>query len=88
MARETLTVNGYTYTHEGKLFRLRNCVGMPPRRLTPRECERLQGLPDDWTAITYRGKPAADGPRYRAIGNSMAAPVVRWLLRRIPRTSP
>ena len=51
--------------------------------LTPRECERLQGLPDDWTAITYRGKPAADGPRYRAVGNSMAVPVVAWLLRRI-----
>ena len=58
-------------------------TGTPPRRLTPRECERLQGLPDDWTAITYRGKPAADGPRYRAIGNSMAAPVAAWLLRRI-----
>jgi DNA (cytosine-5)-methyltransferase 1 len=44
---------------------------MSVRRLTPRECERLQGLPDDWTAITYRSKPAADGPRYRALGNAM-----------------
>lgn len=52
---------------------------MRVRRLTPRECERLQGLPDDWTAITYRGKPAADGPRYRAIGNGMAVPVVTWI---------
>jgi len=55
----------------------------PPRRLTPRECERLQGLPADWTAIEFRGKPAADGPRYRAIGKSMAAPVMRWILDRI-----
>jgi DNA (cytosine-5)-methyltransferase 1 len=58
-------------------------VAEPPRRLTPRECERLQGLPDDWTAILYRSKPAADGPRYRAIGNSMAVPVVAWLLQRL-----
>jgi DNA (cytosine-5)-methyltransferase 1 len=53
------------------------------RRLTPRECERLQGFPDDFTLITYRGKPAADGPRYKALGNSMAVPVVRWILQRI-----
>jgi len=53
------------------------------RRLTPRECERLQGFPDDWTAIPYRGKPAADGPRYKAIGNSMAVPVMRWIGQRI-----
>jgi DNA (cytosine-5)-methyltransferase 1 len=49
------------------------------RRLTPTECERLQGFPDNWTAIRYRGKPAADGPRYRALGNSMAVPVLRWI---------
>jgi DNA (cytosine-5)-methyltransferase 1 len=53
------------------------------RRLTPRECERLQGMPDDYTLIPYRGKPAADGPRYRAIGNSMAVPVMRWIGHRI-----
>jgi DNA (cytosine-5)-methyltransferase 1 len=53
------------------------------RRLTPVECERLQGFPDGHTAIARRGKPAADGPRYRALGNSMAVPVVRWLLTRI-----
>jgi DNA (cytosine-5)-methyltransferase 1 len=53
------------------------------RRLTPRECERLQGFPDDFTAVPYRGKPAADGPRYRALGNSMAVPVMRWILERI-----
>lgn len=53
------------------------------RRLTPRECERLQGMSDDHTLIVYRGKPAADGPRYKAIGNSMAVPVVRWILTRL-----
>jgi DNA (cytosine-5)-methyltransferase 1 len=53
------------------------------RRLTPVECERLQGFPDDYTAITMRGKPAADGPRYKALGNSMAVPVMRWIGERI-----
>ena len=53
------------------------------RRLTPRECERLQGFPDDYTLIQFRGKPAADGPRYRALGNSMAVPVMSWIGRRI-----
>lgn len=53
------------------------------RRLTPRECERLQGFPDDYTLISYRGKPAADGPRYKAIGNSMAVNVMRWIGGRI-----
>ena len=56
---------------------------MAVRRLTPREAERLQGFPDDFTLIEYRGKPAADGPRYRALGNSMAVPVMRWLGERI-----
>lgn len=51
--------------------------GMTVRRLTPRECERLQGFPDDYTLVPYRKKLAADGPRYRAIGNSMAVPVMR-----------
>ena len=56
------------------------------RRLTPRECERLQGFPDDWTKVPYRGKAAdecPDTPRYKAIGNSMAVPVMRWIGRRI-----
>lgn len=59
---------------------------MVVRRLTPKECERLQGFPDDWTKIPYRGKPAEecpDGPRYKAIGNSFAVPVVRWIGERI-----
>lgn len=58
-------------------------VGVGARRLTPIECERLQGMPDHHTLITYRGKPAADGPRYKAIGNSMAVPCVRWILTRL-----
>lgn len=53
------------------------------RRLTPRECERLQGFPDDYTLVTFRNKPAADGPRYKAIGNSMAVPCMLWIGRRI-----
>lgn len=56
---------------------------MAVRRLTPRECERLQGFPDDYTAIPHRNKPAADGPRYKALGNSWAVPNVRWLGERI-----
>ena len=56
---------------------------MAVRRLTPRECERLQGFPDDYTLVEYRGKPAADGPRYKALGNSMARPVMRWIGERI-----
>jgi DNA (cytosine-5)-methyltransferase 1 len=56
---------------------------MAVRRLTPRECERLQGFPDDYTLVEYRGKLAADGPRYRALGNSMAVPVMRWIGQRI-----
>jgi DNA (cytosine-5)-methyltransferase 1 len=56
------------------------------RRLTPTECERLQGFPDGYTAIPYRGKPAdqcPDGPRYKGLGNSMAVPVMRWIGERI-----
>jgi len=56
---------------------------MQVRRLTPRECERLQGFPDDYTLVQHRNKPAADGPRYKALGNSMAVPVMRWIGERI-----
>jgi DNA (cytosine-5)-methyltransferase 1 len=58
-------------------------VGSAVRRLTPLECERLQGFPDNYTAVPYRGKPAADGPRYKALGNSMAVPVMAWIGARI-----
>lgn len=53
------------------------------RRLTPLECERLQGFPDGWTDIQYRGKPAPDTARYKALGNSMAVPVIEWIGKRI-----
>lgn len=64
-------------------------TGLSPilvRRLTPLECERLQGFPDGHTLIAWKGKPVEecpDGPRYKAIGNSMAVPVMRWLGERI-----
>ena len=60
--------------------------GLSVRRLTPTECERLQGFPDGFTQIPYRNKPAEncpDGPRYKALGNSMAVPVMRWIGERI-----
>lgn len=65
--------------------------GMQVRRLTPIECERLQGFPDNHTLISWRGKDAAecpDGPRYKAIGNSMAVPVMRWIGERIAAALP
>lgn len=61
-------------------------TAMQVRRLTPRECEALQGFPLDYTAIPWRKKPASecpDGPRYKAPGNSWAVPVVRWIGARI-----
>jgi len=73
--------SGGARTHEGNIQ-----VGNSVRRLTPRECERLQGFPDDFTRIAWRGKPAEhcpDGPRYKALGNSMAVPVMRWIGRQI-----
>jgi DNA (cytosine-5)-methyltransferase 1 len=67
-----------------------HAVAAPPamqvRRLTPVECERLQGFPDNYTNIPWRKKPASecpDGPRYKALGNSWAIPCVAWIGRRI-----
>lgn len=65
--------------------------GVAVRRLTPIECERLQGFPDNHTLIGWRGKDAdecPDGPRYKAIGNSMAVPVMRWIGERIAAAMP
>lgn len=65
--------------------------GVAVRRLTPIECERLQGFPDNHTLISWRGKDAADcpdGQRYKAIGNSMAVPVMRWIGERIAEALP
>jgi DNA (cytosine-5)-methyltransferase 1 len=56
---------------------------MRVRRLTPKECERLQGFPDDYTNVTFKGKPAADAHRYKALGNSMAVPCMKWIGKRI-----
>lgn len=78
-ARALDTTGGYAHNQGGTLAQ----HGMQVRRLTPLECCRLQGFPDDYLDITYRGKPAADGPKYKALGNSMAVPVVRWLGERI-----
>ena len=61
-------------------------AAMQVRRLTPTEAERLMGFPDNYTAIPWRKKPASecpDGPRYRALGNSWAVPVIRWIGERI-----
>lgn len=69
---------GCNYGHEQAAM-----VGMRVRRITPRECERLQGFPDDYTAIPYNKKPAKDGPRYKALGNSWAVPNARWIGQRI-----
>jgi DNA (cytosine-5)-methyltransferase 1 len=69
------------------LTRRTHCSVMTPtmavRRLTPVECERLQGFPDGYTDIMPNGKPTPDGPRYKALGNSMAVPVMRWIGERI-----
>ncbi len=61
-------------------------AAMQVRRLTPIECERLQGFPDNYTDIPWRKQPnAPDGPRYKALGNSMAVPVMRWIGSRLAR---
>jgi DNA (cytosine-5)-methyltransferase 1 len=63
-----------------------HAASMTVRRLTPRECERLQGFPDDYTLIPWRGKSAdqcPDGPRYKALGNSMAVNCMAWIGERI-----
>ena len=57
---------------------------MAVRRLTPMECSRLQGFPDDYlSSVRVNGKPLADGPMYKMLGNSMAVPVVRWIAERM-----
>jgi DNA (cytosine-5)-methyltransferase 1 len=81
--------NGIGISDEGAMYSLTGrdlhgvAHGWAVRRLTPTECERLQGFPDGYTAIPYRNKPAADGPRYKALGNSMAVNVMRVLGERI-----
>jgi DNA (cytosine-5)-methyltransferase 1 len=67
--------------------RMQAIAGSAVRRLTPREAERLQGFPDDYTLIPWRGGMAPDGLRYKVLGNSMAVPVMRWIGRRIELAS-
>lgn len=62
-------------------------VGMAVRRLTPTECERLMGFPDDWTAYGADGKPISDSARYRMLGNSIVVPVAEWIGRRMATTA-
>lgn len=73
----TLDANNGPRRHNGVV------QGMQVRRLTPVECERLQGFRDNYTRALVRNKPAADGPRYKALGNSMAVPVMHWIGRQI-----
>jgi DNA (cytosine-5)-methyltransferase 1 len=73
----TLDANNGSRRHNGVMH------GSAVRRLTPTECERLQGFPDGYTNVPVRGKPAADGPRYKALGNSMAVPVMAYIGQRI-----
>lgn len=73
----TLDANYGSRRHNGVM------QGMQVRRLTPLECERLQGFPDGHTNVPHRGKPAADGLRYRALGNSWAINCARWIGERI-----
>jgi DNA (cytosine-5)-methyltransferase 1 len=75
----TRTGSAYDPTTETLLVDAAGAV----RRLTVSECEFLQGFPRNYTLTPHRGKPAADGPRYKALGNSMAVPVMRWIGERI-----
>jgi len=79
----TLRSMGHNDSHTNGGGHASVAQGSSVRRLTPRECERLQGFPNDFTLVPHRGKPMADGPRYKMLGNSMAVPVLRWIGRRI-----
>jgi site-specific DNA-cytosine methylase len=72
--------NGNASATNGSLFAAQSSA---VRRLTPIECERLQGFPDNYTDIRLNDKQTPDGPRYKAMGNSMAVPVMNWIGRRI-----
>jgi len=82
----TLRSMGHHNSHSNAGGHAAVAQGMAVRRLTPVECERLQGFPDNHTQIPYRKKSAGDcpvGPRYKALGNSMAVPVMQWIGHRI-----
>jgi len=76
----TMRSMGHADSHQNGGGHLAVQQGMLVRRLTPRECERLQGATDHWTLVpNAKGKPMADGPRYKLLGNSFAVPVIRWI---------
>ena len=81
----TQVSSGYRHDFESETFiaSQSSAQGQQVRRLTPTEWERLQGLPDAFTLVPYRGRPAPDGPRYRAIGNAWPVPVARWIGERL-----
>lgn len=79
----TLRAMGHKNSHTNAGGQAAMMSGATVRRLTPRECERLQGFPDDYTRIPYRGGVAADGPRYKALGNSWAVPKFAYVGARI-----
>jgi DNA (cytosine-5)-methyltransferase 1 len=91
----TTKLHNTTSNNAGKIFEERTAAldaNSPPpalltamavRRLTPKECERLMGFPDGYTNIPHKGKPAADGNRYKALGNSWVVPNIRWIGKRM-----
>lgn len=79
----TMNVAGALAAEPGMKQQTYIASSMQVRRLTPRECARLQGFPDSYLDITFNGKPAADGPKYRALGNSMAVPCMAWIGKRL-----
>lgn len=81
----TLRAGGFDKSHANAGVMPAVAQGLLVRRLMPVECLRLQGFPDDYLDIEHRGKLAADGPKYKAIGNSMAVNVMRWIGRRIEK---
>ena len=100
MVNMAVGVDTYNQTTSDVAHSLRNTNGtfgdalpavmqsMAVRRLTPVECERLQGFPDEYTRIPWKRKPAnecPDGPRYKALGNSMAVPCMMWIGRQIQK---
>ena len=82
-ASPTLRAMGHANSHPNAGGQLAVATSYAVRRLTPRECERLQGFPDDFTLIPVGNRLAADGPRYKALGNSMAVNCMTWLFDRI-----
>jgi DNA (cytosine-5)-methyltransferase 1 len=87
-SRRAQSVNDHETWVEDAALAVSTQPPMQVRRLTPVECERLQGFPDNYTNIPWRKKPdAPDGPRYKALGNSMAVPVMRWIGERIKQSS-